>query len=156
MHSSKFLITILLVLPSFVASARLPAAEKITYDDHILPLFKSKCFGCHNQDKRKGGLALNTYPLMREGGSSGEVIEPGDADLDGFRNLVDLNIWLAGGVGTWSNGDLDGDGNINLVDLNIWLASPSSAPFATSTIPEPATLWLVALGALVLLPRSTR
>ena len=71
---------------------------------------------------------------------------PGDVNLDGEVNLLDLNAWLADGAGQWSNGDLNGDGAINLGDLNIWLASPSASPFAPSTIPEPATLAVLIAG----------
>ncbi len=51
---------------------------RITYDDHISEIFRSQCFKCHNQDRKKGGLALNTYGLAMEGGSSGKVIKPGE------------------------------------------------------------------------------
>ena len=37
------------------------AADKITYDDHIFPIFESKCLNCHNPDKKKGDLDLSTY-----------------------------------------------------------------------------------------------
>src|SRR5229473_2240098 len=56
------------------------AADKITYQDHILPILRDKCLGCHNQDKKSGGLRLNTFSNVLAGGSSGEVIKPGDPD----------------------------------------------------------------------------
>ncbi|MDP3851474.1 MAG: c-type cytochrome domain-containing protein [Luteolibacter sp.] len=57
----------------------LPAAEKITYDDHILPLFQQSCLNCHNPDKSKGGLDLSTYSGAMKGSSGGKIAEPGDA-----------------------------------------------------------------------------
>lgn len=56
------------------------AEEKITYADHVLPIFRAKCFACHNPDKKSGGLDLTNYTAMQQGGSSGEVVEAGDAD----------------------------------------------------------------------------
>jgi hypothetical protein len=53
---------------------------RITYDDHVLPLLKDKCAGCHNQDKKRGGLVLNNYTRLMEGGSSGASVKPGDPD----------------------------------------------------------------------------
>lgn len=64
------------------------AASKITYDDHVDPIFRTRCFGCHDQNKRKGGLALTTYSVLLEGGSSGEVIQPGDPDGSRLFSLV--------------------------------------------------------------------
>ena len=63
-------------------------SEKVTYDDHIVPLFRRRCFGCHNQDKKKGGLAVNTHTLLMEGGSSGAVLVPGDPDASRLYALV--------------------------------------------------------------------
>jgi WD40 repeat protein len=57
-----------------------PAAAKITYDDHIRPIFREHCFACHAQDRAKGGLVLDSYAKTMEGGSSGEVVLAGDKD----------------------------------------------------------------------------
>lgn len=70
-----------LPLVPFFFSAALPslvAAEKITYDDHIFPIFESSCLNCHNPDKKKGGLDLSTFQGTLAGGSGGKVALPGD------------------------------------------------------------------------------
>jgi mono/diheme cytochrome c family protein/predicted nucleic acid-binding Zn-ribbon protein len=54
------------------------AQEKITYDDHVFPIFEQSCLNCHNPDKTKGGLDLSTYPNTLKGGSGGKVVESGD------------------------------------------------------------------------------
>ncbi len=61
------------------AGGSLAAAEKITYDDHILPIFQQSCMNCHNPDKTKGGLDLSTYSGAMKGSSGGRIAEPGDA-----------------------------------------------------------------------------
>lgn len=72
-----------------VASASTQAAdEKITYADHVQPIFRAKCFACHNPDKKSGGLDLTNYTAMKEGGSSGDVVEAGDADSSYLWLLV--------------------------------------------------------------------
>ncbi len=54
------------------------AEEKITFDDHVLPVFQQSCLNCHNPDKTRGGLDLSTYTGAMKGGSGGKIAEPGD------------------------------------------------------------------------------
>jgi mono/diheme cytochrome c family protein len=55
-------------------------AAKITYDDHIKPIFREHCSSCHNNNAKKGGLSLESYQATMAGGSSGEVLVAGDLD----------------------------------------------------------------------------
>lgn len=71
--------------PAFAQDA---AAEKITYTDHILPLFKQRCGSCHNANDRKGGLTLDNYAGTMQGGSSGTVVEGGDSGASYLWSLV--------------------------------------------------------------------
>ncbi len=57
-----------------------PPKEKVTYQDNVSPIFRNRCGSCHNPDKQKGGLNLDNYGSAMEGGGSGKVIEPGDAE----------------------------------------------------------------------------
>src|SRR5947209_4766636 len=75
----------ILLLPVLIAAATSAQAAdtkqaKITYDDHILPLFREKCISCHGQDKKSSGLSLHSYTKTMEGGSSGVVVKAGDPD----------------------------------------------------------------------------
>jgi WD40 repeat protein len=42
-----------------------------------LRLLKTECFGCHNPDKKKGGLDLTSHEGLLRGGEDGQVIVPG-------------------------------------------------------------------------------
>ncbi len=68
-----------------ICIAALPAtAEKITYEDHIKPIFQNACFSCHNADKMKAGLDLTNFAATMTGSSGGEVLvteSPGDSLL---------------------------------------------------------------------------
>ncbi len=66
-----------LILISVATSAS--AQDKVTYADHVRTIFESKCFSCHNTDKKKGGLDLSTFTSTMEGGSGGAVFEAGNA-----------------------------------------------------------------------------
>jgi hypothetical protein len=59
---------------SFVAKAQ----DKVTFVDHMKPLFQSRCFNCHNPDKKKGGLDLTSFGAITQGGSGGAVASSGD------------------------------------------------------------------------------
>jgi WD40 repeat protein len=66
-------------LSIFLLSVNLSgAANKITYDDHIFPIFESKCLNCHNPDKKKGDLDLSTYTGTMAGSSGGKITLSGD------------------------------------------------------------------------------
>ena len=54
------------------------AEEKINYEEHVRPILADRCLSCHNPDKAKGGLDLSTYSATMQGGSSGEIVNPGD------------------------------------------------------------------------------
>jgi hypothetical protein len=93
-------------------------AEKITFDDHVLPIFQQSCLNCHNPDKTKGGLDLSTYSGAMKGGSGGKIAEPGDTaskliavvthaaepvmppegDKLGSAQIDTLRAWIDGGL----------------------------------------------------------
>ena len=58
----------------------LVAQEKVTYQDHILPLVETHCSKCHNPDKLKGDLDLTSFNGTIKGGGSGQVVVSGNAD----------------------------------------------------------------------------
>ncbi len=65
-----------------------PPKEKVTYQDHIAAIFRSRCGSCHNPDKQKGGLNLDNYGAAMQGGGSGKVIEPGDSESSSLFLVV--------------------------------------------------------------------
>src|SRR5262245_9591915 len=58
--------------------AKKPA--RVTFEEHVLPILKDRCTGCHNQDKKRGGLVVNNYTALMAGGSSGAAVKAGDPD----------------------------------------------------------------------------
>lgn len=78
------------------------------------------------------------------------LLLPGDSDLDGDIDSVDLNRvgvnWLAEGDLRWPDGDFNGDGVVNASDLNDvgknWLHGvPTRA-----LVPEPSAEWMMVFG----------
>ena len=72
------------------AEPAMEAAAKAStnFVDHVLPIMKQKCAKCHNEDKRKSGLAVTNFALMAEGGSSGPVFTAGDPDGSRLMKLI--------------------------------------------------------------------
>jgi len=56
------------------------AQQKVTYEDHIQPIFTNACNNCHNPDKKKAGLDLTTYQGTMQGSENGKILNPGNAD----------------------------------------------------------------------------
>jgi len=65
---------IALALLTFTAGA----AEKVTYEDQVLPIFRNSCLNCHNPDKKKAGLDLSTFQGALQGSENGKVLNSGD------------------------------------------------------------------------------
>src|SRR5260221_2725001 len=84
-----FLISLILI---FTATAQ----EKVTFQDHILPLVEANCAKCHNADKKKGDLDLTSYSTALAGGASGKVLVSGDPDASklwkSINHLEDPNM----------------------------------------------------------------
>ena len=75
------------MMPKPVAEpeVKMAVAEKfVNFMDDVLPIFESRCFKCHNDDKREGGFTMSTFGNMMSGGSSGEVVLAA-GDVDGSR-----------------------------------------------------------------------
>lgn len=79
MRAFATLLGVFILASAASADAPKPPA-KTTYDDNVLPILKDKCVACHNPDKKRGGVVLNNYTKVMEGGSSGALVKPGDPD----------------------------------------------------------------------------
>jgi hypothetical protein len=56
----------------------------------VQPILDSNCLSCHSGAKIKGGLQLDTYAHLMDGGSEGEVINPGHADISVLLKRISL------------------------------------------------------------------
>jgi hypothetical protein len=65
---------------AFLLNAASAAEEQINYADHVRPIFRDKCFSCHNTNKKSASLDLTSYTAIMQGGASGEVISVGSAE----------------------------------------------------------------------------
>jgi len=54
------------------------ASAKITFVEHIAPIFRDHCGSCHNPNDKKGDLDLSTMTGLLAGSSTGNVVAAGD------------------------------------------------------------------------------
>src|SRR5436190_13807153 len=64
------------------------AQDKVTYQDHVRPIFENRCLNCHNAEKKKGGLDLSTFGGTMAGGSGGVSVEPGEPSASALFKSV--------------------------------------------------------------------
>jgi len=156
MKSSAFLCCLLVASTSILSAQEKSPAEavKVTFEDDVKPIFRQHCFNCHNQGENKGGLAVDSYTALLEGGGSGEVVYD-DGDVEGSRlwqlinhddtpimppnqdkipaeQLEVVRAWLEGGI-------LENSGSKAKVQKNnalTYVASASGKPDGPVAMPE--------------------
>ncbi|MCL6501165.1 MAG: hypothetical protein K6T86_00680 [Pirellulales bacterium] len=55
-----------------------PAADKVRFEEHVLPILQAHCLACHSASRSEGGLVLETPEAIRSGGSRGPAVVPGN------------------------------------------------------------------------------
>jgi hypothetical protein len=78
----------LAVITAITSCAWCHADEPVDYLRDVKPLLTHRCYACHGALKQSGGLRLDTASLARQGGDSGEVIDPHDPDASLLLGVV--------------------------------------------------------------------
>jgi Planctomycete cytochrome C/WD domain, G-beta repeat len=72
----------------FAAPLLADEEKKITFEDHIKPIFREHCTSCHHQGDKASGLALDTYADTIAGGAGGKVVNAGNIGNSRLYALV--------------------------------------------------------------------
>ena len=84
------LFLLILTLSPLCAAARADdMPQKVTFQDHIRPVFREHCLACHSQGDASGGLALDSYGSTLAGGAGGEVLSSADPGASRLWKLID-------------------------------------------------------------------
>ncbi len=86
--SRKFLYALLTGCALTVSPVRAEEEKKITFDEHIKPIFREHCMSCHNQADKQSDLALDSYSGSLTGGSSGEIVAEGNPSASRLMALI--------------------------------------------------------------------
>ena len=76
MTSLRFLAPVFLLTPAWLVAG--PAEDFFTAS--VQPVLEASCLGCHNAEKAKGKLQMQTLETMTKGGEGGAGIVPGKAE----------------------------------------------------------------------------
>jgi uncharacterized membrane protein len=63
----------------FGAQATEINSESVVFEDIVQPILKAKCESCHNDQKSKGALKMNSIANLMKGGKHGAIWKAGDA-----------------------------------------------------------------------------
>lgn len=78
-HGEDFLIFPL--GPSAEPAQHVAFEEAKVYEHVVKPVIEQKCLSCHNEEKSKGGLQMQTEALLKKGGKGGVLWDTTKADL---------------------------------------------------------------------------
>ena len=121
----------------------------LTYASHSGSAVVTTNFGPYLEgvDWGESALTVNIKPFLG-----------GDFDLNGAVNVIDLANLASryGRSANWFTGDSTGDGVVNVLDLAALSGSYGKSVSAAAAMPEPATMGLLAMGAIFLLGRRRR
>src|SRR5437667_9185121 len=77
-------------VPSTSVNATL-APSPTFFAARVAPIFENKCSNCHNAEKRKGKLRLDSFENVMRGGKDGIVVRPGDPKHSELFRRVNLS-----------------------------------------------------------------
>ncbi len=64
-------------------------AEPATFATRVAPVLDRNCSVCHGAEKHKGGLRLDSFAAIMDGGDDGPVVKPGSlADSELYRRIT--------------------------------------------------------------------
>lgn len=149
------------------AAAEIPLGERVVYTDFVVPILEAKCNECHNENKIKGKLRMDTHELLLAGadGSDFPTVVPGDAeqsemivrvtlpsDHDEFmptkgepltpEEIELLSLWIKAGAGTELKiADLGADPSVEATALAVEAGFTGAEEVADSAIATYESVW---------------
>ena len=164
------LTTILFGDPNGSSIAPLRSGEEDVNDDGLIDLTLKFSMRDLVDTGALGGMSMEAILTgltfdgdMFEGMDSLRIVPPGDANNDLVVDAADFTIW-ADNFGLadseLTDGDFNGDNLVDAADLTIWIdnfGQGVSAPLsAVSSVPEPSTFVLAAMGVAALFGYARR
>lgn len=109
-------------------------AHALVYSDVVQPILQSRCTGCHGAAKRNGGLRLDSWDMMAEGGKHGAVLKPGDLAGSPLIRRVDLPAEEKEHMPPRGKAQL-GDDDLTVLEWWVGASAPRDKPVASLELP---------------------
>ncbi|MDF1825509.1 MAG: hypothetical protein P1U68_12755 [Verrucomicrobiales bacterium] len=148
-------------------AVEIPLSDRLVYSDFVVPILEGKCNECHNENKIKGKLRMDTHELLLAGadGSDFPTVIPGDADEselivrvtlpddhDEFmppkgdpltaEEIQLLSLWIKAGAGTdLKIADLGDDSSIEATALIVESGFEGAEEIAGTAIATYESVW---------------
>jgi hypothetical protein len=74
-----------------VSAGATPMPSATFFAARVAPIFENKCSNCHNAEKRKGKLRLDSFENVMHGGKDGIVIKAGDPKHSELFRRINLS-----------------------------------------------------------------
>jgi hypothetical protein len=65
--------------PQAAGAGQQAAGARLDFASQVRPILEANCFECHGGDQRKGGLSLQSYEDILDGGKNGPIVRPGNS-----------------------------------------------------------------------------
>jgi len=62
--------------------------REVTYTSDVQPVLEEHCDECHGDNRRKGGLNLDSRDMLMRGGKTGSVVETGNSAGSGLVHRI--------------------------------------------------------------------
>ncbi|GAA4315142.1 chitobiase/beta-hexosaminidase C-terminal domain-containing protein [Compostibacter hankyongensis] len=72
--------------------APVPFEKAVVFDDLVKPVLEAKCMSCHNRDKAKGRLVMETAKRLLKGGKHGKLFVAGKPELSLLLKRIHLPL----------------------------------------------------------------
>ena len=115
---------ILILLALLQVAVGAPVSGEGEYAREIKPLLAEKCISCHGALQQEAGLRLDAIQLVRLGGDSGKVLEPGRAD----RSLILERVKATGDARMPPEGEGEALSPAQIRTLSEWLNAGARGP----------------------------
>lgn len=115
-------------------AAAKPREEQIVYADIVAPILERRCTQCHNADKQKGKLRMDSHEFLLAGGKEGPAIEAGSAEKSNIIVRISLDVDDDEHMPPEGKPDIE---DHELVVLRWWLDSGASADAVLGSLEVP-------------------
>ncbi|MCI0339082.1 MAG: hypothetical protein L0226_16035 [Acidobacteria bacterium] len=107
--------------------------NQISFTKNIEPIFQEKCLACHSHTVRQGGLNLESYDALMNGGKNGAAIVPGKSAESRLVKMLEGSIKPRMPLGDELTPD-------EIRSIKTWIDAGAAGPKAAIAKSEPMAL----------------